>query len=106
MEKNYHIEVDHSKLETAAREVDNYVTLVKKQMRSAQGEVVTLSSSWQGSDFAHFKEEFDKTDDYNSVHAKMVQALESYSKYLRFAANEYKNKQANAVNRANRLPKF
>ena len=35
-----------------------------------------------------------------------AQALESYASFLRFAGNKYKDAQTNAVNRANRLPKW
>lgn len=101
-----YIKVDHSKFESAATAVDNYVTLMKNKMKSAQSEVNTLSSSWQGSDFAQFKKEFNKVDDKDSTHNQMLKAMESYSKYLRFAANKYKDAQSRAVNRANSLPRW
>lgn len=101
-----YIKVDHSKFEGAAAAVDTYVTTLKNKMRSAQGEVSALSSTWQGSDFTQFKTEFNKVDDSDSTHTQMVKALESYSKYLRFAANKYKDAQARAVNRANNLPRW
>ena len=101
-----YMKVNHSKFESAASAVDGYVTLMKNKMRSAQGEVTTLSSSWQGSDFTQFKTEFDKVDNEDSTHTQMVKAMESYAKYLRFAANKYKDAQARAVNRANNLPRW
>lgn len=101
-----YIKVNHSKFESAASAVDGYVTLMKNKMRSAQGEVTTLSSSWQGSDFTQFKTEFDKVDNEDSTHTQMVKAMESYAKYLRFAANKYKDAQADAVELANRLPQY
>lgn len=101
-----YIKVDHSKFESTASAVDNYVTLMKNKMRSAQGEVASLSSSWQGSDFTQFRTEFDKVDNDDSAHAQMVKALESYARYLRYAANKYKEAQAKAINRANGLPKY
>ena len=101
-----YIKVDHSRFEGTASEVDKYVTLMKNKMRSAQEEVNTLSSSWQGSDYTQFKSEFDKVDNEDSVHTQMVKSLESYAKYLRFAAGKYKDAQTRAVNRANNLPKW
>lgn len=101
-----YIKVDHSKFESTADAVDKYVTLMKRKMSSAQGEIKTLSSSWQGSDFNQFKSEFNKIDNSDSVHSQMVKALESYSKYLRFAGNKYKDAQSRAVNRANNLPRW
>ena len=101
-----YIKVDHSKFESAASAIDNYVALMKNKMRSAQGEISVLSSSWQGSDFTQFKTEFDKVDNADSTHAQMLKAMESYAKYLRYAANKYKNAQSRAVNRANNLPRW
>ena len=101
-----YIKVDHSKFEAAASAVDKYVTLMKNKMTSAQNEGATLSSSWQGLDYTQFKREFDKVDNNDSTHAQMVKSLESYSKYLRYAADKYKNAQSRAVNRANSLPKW
>lgn len=101
-----YIKVDHSKFESAAYAVDSYVNLMKSKMRGAQSEISILSSTWQGSDFAQFKTQFNKVDDADSTHAQMLKAMESYSKYLRFAANKYKEAQSRAVNRANNLPRW
>lgn len=101
-----YIKVDHSKFETAASAVDDYVKIMKTKMKSAQGEVTALSSSWQGADYTQFRTEFDKVDNNDSTHIKMVKSLESYAKYLRYAANKYKDAQSRAVNRANLLPRW
>lgn len=101
-----YIKVDHSKFESAAVAVDKYTTLMKNKMRSSQGEVTTLASNWQGSDFAQFRLAFDKVDNVDSTHAQMLKSLESYAKYLRFASSKYKEAQARAVNRANSLPRW
>lgn len=103
---DYYIKVDHSKFEAAATAVDNYVALMKNKMRGAQDEVTELSSSWQGSDYTQFKAKFDSVDNNDSTHTQMVKSLESYAKYLRYAANKYKDAQAKAVNRANDLPRW
>ena len=101
-----YIKVDHSQFEAAATAVDNYVRVLKTKMSSAQGEVTVLSSTWQGSDYAQFKAEFDRVDNSDSTHAQLVKSLESYAKYLRYAAEKYKGAQARAVNMANNLPKW
>jgi len=101
-----YIKVDYSKLEKTASAVENYVKLMKKNMRKAQAEVTTLSSSWQGSDYIQFKTEFNKVDNANSTHSQMVKTLDSYSKYLRFAAGKYKGAQDRAMSRANALPRW
>ena len=101
-----YIKVDHSKLENAASAVETYVTLMKGKMASANGEVTTLSSSWQGSDFNQFKVQWDKVTNDSSTYSKMLKSMESYAKYLRYAAGKYKEAQSKAVNRANSLPKY
>ena len=101
-----YIKVDHSKLEATAVEVENYVSFLKDKMKNVQGEGAALSSSWQGSDFSHFKSQLDQLDDADSTHTQMIKALESYAKYLRYAAEKYKNAQSKAINAANSLPKY
>ena len=101
-----YIKVDHSKFEETASAIDTYVSLMKNNMRGAQGEVTSLSSSWQGADSTQFRTEVDKVDNEDSTHTRMVKSLESYAYYLRFAANKYKDAQARAINRANGLPRW
>ena len=101
-----YIKVDHSEFQKAASEIDEYVTLLNKKMRQSQLEVETLSSNWQGKDFSQFKIQFSRTDNKDSTHYQMVEALKAYSKFLKYAGDKYKNAQIDAVNRANWLPKF
>lgn len=101
-----YIKVDHSKLKSTSEEIKDYVSLMKKEMKSAQAEVTTLGASWQGADFAQLKTEFDKVDNADSTHTKMLKSLDSYADYLQYAANKYKDAQARAVNRANNLPRW
>ena len=100
-----YIKVDHSKLESTAAEVEEYVTLLKKKMNDVQGEVSILSSSWQGTDFTQFQDQFNQVDDADSTHVQMIKELESYARYLRYAAEKYKKTQADAIDRARKLPK-
>ena len=101
-----YIKVDHSKFESAAVAIDDYLTLMKNKMNNVQGEIALLESTWQGADFNQFRTEFNKVDDSDSTHTKMVKSLESYSRYLRYAAEKYKNAQSKAINRANGLPRW
>ena len=98
-----YISVDHSKFEPAASEIDSYVEYMKKKMGEADGDVAAMHSNWEGSDYTHFINQWDKVTNGESTYTQMVKSLESYAKYLRFAAGKYKDAQANAVNRANRL---
>lgn len=101
-----YIKVDHSKFEKAASEIEAYVKVLKQKMTLCQTDLAALSIVWSGADFTQFKNEFKKIDDDDSTHAQMIKSLESYAKYLRYVADKYKNTQANAVNRANSLPRW
>lgn len=101
-----YIRVDHSKFETAASAIDAYVSSMKTKMHNAGEEVTTLSANWQGSDFTQFKAQWDKVTNNDSTYSQMIKSLESYAKYLRLAAQKYKEAQSKAVNRANGLPKY
>lgn len=101
-----YIKVDHSKFSTTASVVDSYVKLMKTKMNSAQGEVDNLARNWQGVDFAQFRTQWNKVTNGESTYSEMIKALENYSKFLRFASEKYKDAQTNAVNSANRLPRY
>lgn len=101
-----YIRVDHSKFARTASEVEAYVSLMKKKMAAAQGEVDNMANSWQGSDFAQFKSQWEKVTEKESTYKEMEEALENYAKFLRYAEEKYKDAQAKAVNKANSLPKW
>ena len=101
-----HIKVDHSQFSGAANAIDTYVRKLRDGMNSAEQEVNNMSSVWQGTDYAQFKAQWDKVTNGESTYAEMVKSLESYSKFLRYAAGKYKDTQAKAINRAKRLPKW
>lgn len=101
-----YIKVDHSKFESTAFAIDKYVKILKDNMKKSQSELAYLSVNWQGKDFIQFKNHFEKVDNNDSVHTQMVKSLESYSKFLRYAAEKYKDAQTKAVNRANNLPRW
>lgn len=101
-----YIKVDHSKFEAAASAIDTYVSNARKKMNNANGYVNDLSAGWQGDDFSQFKAQWDKVTNNDSTYTQMIKSLESYAKFLRFAASKYKDAQANAINRANSLPRW
>lgn len=101
-----YIKVDHSKFSGTASAVDSYVTQLRNKMSSAESEVNNMSSIWQGSDFTQFKSQWNKVTNGESTYSEMIKALESYSKFLKYAAEKYKDAQTKAVNRANSLPRW
>ena len=99
-----YIKVDHSKFESAAAEIDEYVNSLKRNMQSANGEITKLAANWQGADFAQFNIRWNNVTNSESTYYKFINSLESYSKYLRYASQKYKDAQTRAVNRAESLP--
>lgn len=101
-----YIKVDHSKFSAAAGAVDDYVGKMKNNMNRTTREVDVLEAGWQGKDYKQFNQQWDRVTNKDSTYQEMVKSLEAYSKFLRYAAEEYKNAQAKAVGRAKRLPKY
>ena len=100
------IKVDCSKFEAAAAALEDYARLMRDKMQSAQNEVEGLGAKWQGPDYAQFKDQWEKDMGSGSVNEEMLKAVESYAKYLRYAAGKYKDAQTKALNRAGRLPQY
>lgn len=101
-----YIRVEHDKFEASARAIDAYVASLKQRIGAAQGEVNALSAQWQGEDAAQFQKQWEMVTAADATYTQMVKALESYARYLRYAAVKYKDAQAKAVDRAGRLPKW
>lgn len=102
----YKIKVDHSKFDTAASAIETFNSNINTKMGKADKAVTTMLSSWKGLDASTFKTKWDTVNDRDSTYGKMKKSLESYAGFLRAAGSKYKNAQANAINRANRLPKW
>lgn len=101
-----YIKVDHSKFTYTVDKLDSFVTMMKKNIQNANTEIDILSLNWQGSDFDQFKKGWDKIDNDDSTQMQMIKNLESYGRFLKYASSKYKNAQAKAIDRANRLPKY
>lgn len=98
------IRVDHSRFESAAKQLESYIDYAKSRMKDANTSVNNLiQTGWQGDDSISFRNRWNLVDSKESVYYKMMKSLKSYADYLRYASNAYKQAQINAVNRANRL---
>jgi len=101
-----YIKVDHSKFSAASGAIDTYITQIRNTMNSAEEEVKGLENHWQGTDYAQFHTQWEAVANKESTYNGMVKSLESYSKFLKYAAEKYKDAQTKAINRANSLPKW
>lgn len=100
------IKVDHSQFEKAASSIESYITKHKIKMKNIEQSVTSLGTSWQGEDYNQLKTECQQMSASGSTSDKMLKSLDNYADFLRFAANKYKSAQANAINRANNLPRY
>ena len=98
-----HIKVNYSKFEATANTIETYISKHKKYMNSAEKEVTSLSQFWKGKDSTAFQNEWDKVTDNDSISHNMTEELENYAKFLRYAASQYKDAQAKAVNKSDNL---
>mgnify|MGYP005610381609 CR=1 FL=1 len=97
------IHVDCSKFNKTAEKIETYIENHEKNMKLATQEVKALSSTWQGKDAIEFQNQWNEVTEKKSTSQEMIQALENYAEFLRYAGNQYKDAQAKAVNRANRI---
>lgn len=99
------IKVDHGKLRKTAADIDNYISKHKKNMQKINTNVISLNKSWQGKDYNQVKTEWAQMMAKDSTSGKMLESLENYSSFLKYAAKTYMDTQSKAINRANLLPK-
>ena len=102
----YKINVEHSQFNRTAEAIDKYISNMNKQMNLANNAMNSMFATWKGIDANAYKNKWDTVIGSTSTCVKMKKSLSSYSKYLRYAGNRYKTAQANAVNRANKLPRW
>lgn len=100
------IKVDHSKFEAKAKAVEDCISALKNKMKQADSVIETLGSGWEGPDFKEYKDRWDELTKSESVYKKLLGELENYADFLRHAADKYKETQADAINRADRLPRY
>lgn len=101
-----YIEVNHRNLQSIASEVDSYISRQKSMTQTITQTINGLSTSWQGDDYAQFKNSWLHSESSNSTLDNMIKSLDGYAEFLRYAAKKYIDAQEKAVNRANRLPRY
>lgn len=98
-----YIMVDYRRLEKTAGDIDGYINSHKRAMSEIDNNIVSLGASWQGEDYFQLQREWDEMKSVSSTSEKMLKSLDNYADFLRWAARKYKQAQADAISRANRL---
>ena len=102
----YKIKTDHNKMEKAAETIETYIGNMDTKMSNADRAVITMLSNWKGTDASAFKGKWNTVKEKDSTYGRMKTSLESYANFLKNAAGKYKAAQIDAINRANKLPKW
>lgn len=99
-----YIEVQRSKLTSAANVIDQYLRDMKNQMEEASTEVRDLSNDWFGADYLMFRSQWNDVTAPGSVYHNWKTELGNYATFLRNSEGAYKKTQKAAIDRANALP--
>lgn len=102
----YNIKVDHSKFEETAVAIEDYLKQQDSYMGKADMQIQILLANFQGEDANALKAKWDAVSEEGSITSKMKNSLQNYATSLRYAAKQYKDAQASAINEANRLPRW
>jgi len=97
------IDVDYTEFEHTASAMEDYVSKQKQKMTAGNQAVSTLGAGWQGEDFQTFQSKWNELDDSSATAGILKKSLEDYAEMLRYVAEQYKNAQKKAIDRANSL---
>ena len=99
-----YIQISDSQFLTTANQIDDYLSFMKKKMQEADQKIDELSAAWQGTDEVQFRAQWAALTAPGSTYSQMVEALENYANYLRYAEKQYNGAQLRAKSRAALLP--
>jgi uncharacterized protein YukE len=97
------IDVDYTEFEKAASAVEEYLIKQKQKMADGNQTIITLGTSWQGDDYNQLESKWNEMDDSSSTAGSLQKSLNNYAEMLRYVADQYKNAQKKAIDRANSL---
>ena len=95
-----YIKVDPGKFYSTAAEIQSYIRFMKNQMRMADIQVLLLLGGWEGEDHDVWLKQWDKVTEEGSTYDEMIEVLEAYADFLKFAAKKYREAQKTAVDQA------
>lgn len=99
----YIINVDTDVLDDTANTIDNYVKCQKDSMIYLNKKVLLIKEYYKGTDADEFQKKWQNINSSTSSSKLLLNGLESYSRYLKYASESYKEAKNNAINRAKML---
>ncbi|MBR3995883.1 MAG: hypothetical protein IKI97_11475 [Clostridia bacterium] len=101
-----YIKTDCAKLVKTAENIEAQIAEIRKHMANSSTAVLEMRSGFQGADYDAFYSKWDSLFADDSTYSTLVKRLESYAKFLRYAAEQYDYVQEQAQLRSNRIPKY
>lgn len=98
-----YVRIDIDKLSQTISKLEQTISDLNHTIDVFNIEVVDMGKHWRGEDYDQYASEVRELRDYDSVQKRLVQALESYSRYLKDAKALYERARNNAYNRANNV---
>lgn len=101
-----YIKTDYERLVKTAENVESQIAEIKKLMNNSSTAVLKMRSGFHGADYNAFYAKWDGLLTEDSTYTTLIKRLESYAKFLRYAAEQYEYVQDQAQLRSNRIPKY
>lgn len=95
-----YIKVNHAKLETAAKKIDDSIGRQRNHLKSADDHVKNMKQIYDGEDYNAFLVQWLRVNAKNSTVDNVTKGVEGFADMLRYAANEYKKAQTNSINKS------
>lgn len=99
----YQINVNRSKLTSAAQEIRTNAAAITTELRKISTAVEKINSNWSGEEYDAFLTQWNAVLETNSTNMKMVAAMYQYADQLEAIEEQYKKAQANAITASNNL---
>ena len=100
------IKVECEKLIKTAEIIEKQTAEIKKLMLDSNNAILEMRKGFQGADSDAFCAKWNCYFAQDSDYTTFVKSLESYAKFLRYAAEQYDYVQEQAQLRSNRIPKY
>ena len=94
------IDIDFKQLDSTISAIDDALKCIKSEMRKTDSDVDTLMLSWKGKDSDDFKNKWLSQTFPDSTYTKLINELESYRDFLKYARRRYYDLQRDIISNA------